>query len=84
MIIDEHSFVEYIIAECKKIQAEVLIERAFFNEQNEEPKCDDPLQLLQYLDTVRKKNQEFDKMLQYKSGKFDAYLEILKFLKVIE
>jgi hypothetical protein len=85
-MIEKSIILDYIIKECQKIQGEILLKKALMtNDDEESPLTSNakPLSIMEFMEKVIEnsdRDRNFTKFLDYSSGKFDAYQDLLKLI----
>ena len=83
-MIEKSILLDHIIKECQKIQGEILLKKALMNGDDDETNPFNnakPLSVIEFMEKViENKDRKFTKFLDYSTGKFDAYQDMLKLI----
>jgi hypothetical protein len=86
-MIEKAILLDHIIKECQKIQGEILLKKALMTsdeDDNTNPFNNaKPLSVIEFMEKVIEnsdKDRNFTKFLDYSTGKFDAYQDMLKLI----
>lgn len=85
-MIEKSIILDYIIKECQKIQGEILLKKALMTTDDDESPFSNnakPLSIMEFMEKVIEnsdKDRNFTKFLDYSTGKFDAYQDLLKLI----
>ena len=85
-MIEKSILLDHIIKECQKIQGEILLKKALMNGDDDETNPFNnakPLSVIEFMEKVIEnsdKDRNFTKFLDYSTGKFDAYQDMLKLI----
>ena len=85
-MIEKSILLDHIIKECQKIQGEILLKKALMNGDDDETNPFNnakPLSVIEFMEKVIEnsdKDINFTKFLDYSTGKFDAYQDMLKLI----
>ena len=85
-MIEKSILLDHIIKECQKIQGEILLKKALMNGDDDETNpfnIAKPLSVIEFMEKVIEnsdKDRNFTKFLDYSTGKFDAYQDMLKLI----
>lgn len=85
-MIEKSILLDHIIKECQKIQGEILLKKALMNVDDDETNPFNnakPLSVIEFMEKVIEnsdKDRNFTKFLDYSTGKFDAYQDMLKLI----
>jgi len=86
-MIEKSIILDYIIKECQKIQGEILLKKALMTNDDEESPLTNsnakPLSIMEFMEKVIEnsdRDRNFTKFLDYSTGKFDAYQDLLKLI----
>lgn len=88
-MINDEKVIEYIVAECRKLQGEVILQKAMFEGVTEEISPNeimammfDEKKMFEFTEKLSAQKNAYDELMKcmnYNSGKFDAYMDMLKF-----
>lgn len=88
-MINNQKIIEHIVGECRKLQGEVILQKAMFDNVTEQITPFEIMSIIfdenklsefsQKLIAQKDDHDELMKCLNYNSGKFDAYMDMLKF-----
>ena len=84
-MIEKAILLDHIIKECQKIQGEILLKKALMSDDDETNPFNNakPLSVIEFMEKVIEnsdKDRNFTKFLDYSTGKFDAYQDMLKLI----
>jgi hypothetical protein len=85
-MIEKAILLDHIIKECQKIQGEILLKKALMTSDEDDTNPFNnakPLSVIEFMEKVIEnsdKDRNFTKFLDYSTGKFDAYQDILKLI----
>jgi hypothetical protein len=81
--------IEYIVGECRKLQGEVILQKAMFEDVTDQISPNEIMHIIfdekkledfsEKLIAQKNAHEEFMKCVNYNSGRFDAYMDMLKY-----
>jgi hypothetical protein len=86
-MINHEKIIDHIIGECRKLQGEVILQKAMFEDMQISPNeimniIFDENKMMEFSEKMlshKLAQEELMKCIDYNSGKFDAYTDMLKF-----
>jgi hypothetical protein len=85
-MIEKAILLDHIIKECQKIQGEILLKKALMHSDDDETNPFNnakPLSVIEFMEKVIEnsdRDRNYTKFLDYSTGKFDAYQDMLKLI----